>query len=96
MPRFLSVRRSYRFLPKHVFGVPLDVFINHGGQPPAGITIPEDPNELVDALVGDLTRFGLPAPDHDVLSSHPIVNDQIIHHFNHGDITARPDVTRLA
>lgn len=92
---FLSVRRGYRFLPKHVFGVPLDVFINHGGQPPAGITIPEDPNDLVDALVGDLTRFGLPAPDHDVLSSHPIVNDQIIHHFNHGDLTAKPDVASL-
>ena len=92
---FLSVRRGYRFLPKHVFGVPLDVFINHGGQPPAGITIPEDPNELVDALVGDLTRFGLPAPDHDVLSSHPIVNDRSIHHFNHGDIAARPDIQEL-
>lgn len=92
---FLSVRRGYRFLPKHVFGVPLDVFINHGGQPPAGITVPEDPNELVDALVGDLTRFGLPAPDHDVLTSHPIVNDQIIHHFNHGDIAARPNIERL-
>jgi hypothetical protein len=92
---FLSVRRGYRFLPKHIFGVPLDVFINRGGEPPAGITIPEDPNELVDALVGDLTRFGLPAPDHDVLSSHPIVNDQVIHHFNHGDLTAKPDVERL-
>jgi cation diffusion facilitator CzcD-associated flavoprotein CzcO len=92
---FLSVRRGYRFLPKHVFGVPLDVFVNYGGEPPAGITVPEDVNELVDALVGDLTRFGLPAPDHDVLASHPIVNDQIIHHFNHGDITAKPDVARL-
>jgi len=92
---FLSVRRGYRFLPKHIFGVPLDVFINGGGEPPAGVTVPEDPNELVDALVGDLTRFGLPAPDHDVLASHPIVNDQIIHHFNHGDITAKPDVERL-
>ena len=92
---FLSVRRGYRFLPKHVFGVPLDVFINHGGEPPAGISIPEDPNELVDALVGDLTRFGLPAPDHDVLASHPIVNDQIIHHLTHGDLTAKPDVAAL-
>lgn len=92
---FLSVRRGYRFIPKHIFGVPLDVFLNHGGRPPAGITIPEDPNALIDGLVGDLTRFGLPAPDHNVLESHPIVNDQIIHHFNHGTITAKPDVARL-
>ncbi|MTD54313.1 flavin-containing monooxygenase [Amycolatopsis pithecellobii] len=91
----LSVRRGYRFVPKHLFGVPLDVFLNYGGKAPAGITVPEDVNELVDAIVGDVTRFGLPAPDHDVLSSHPIVNDQIIHYFNHGDITAKPDVARL-
>jgi len=92
---FLSVRRGYRFIPKHIFGVPLDVFLNHGGTPPAGVTIPTDLNQLIDALVGDLTRFGLPAPDHNVLESHPIVNDQIIHYFNHGDITAKPDVDRL-
>jgi len=92
---FLSVRRGYRYLPKHVFGVPLDVFINEGGSPPAGITAPEDPSELIDALVGDLTRYGLPKPDHAALSSHPIVNDQIIHHLNHGDITAKGDVAEF-
>ncbi len=90
---FLSVRRGYRFIPKHVFGVPVDVFINHGGQPPAGITVPEDPGELIDALVGDLTRYGLPKPDHAVLASHPIVNDQIIHHLSHGDIAAKGDLS---
>jgi len=92
---FLSVRRGYRFIPKHVFGVPVDVFINEGGELPAGVTVPEDPSELIDALVGDLTRYGLPKPDHAALSSHPIVNDQIIHHFNHGDIAAKGDVAEF-
>lgn len=92
---FLSVRRGYRFIPKHIFGVPLDVFINEGGELPAGITVPEDPSELIDALVGDLTRYGLPKPDHAALASHPIVNDQIIHHLNHGNITAKGDVAEF-
>lgn len=92
---FFSVRRGYRFIPKHLFGVPLDVFINEGGEPPAGVVVPEDPSELIDAIVGDLTRYGLPAPDHAALSSHPIVNTQIIHHLSHGDITAKPDVARF-
>jgi cation diffusion facilitator CzcD-associated flavoprotein CzcO len=92
---FFSVRRGYRYIPKHVFGVPLDVFINEGGAPPPGVTVPEDPSALIDALVGDLTRYGLPAPDHDALASHPIVNTQIIHHLSHGDITAKPDVARF-
>jgi cation diffusion facilitator CzcD-associated flavoprotein CzcO len=92
---FFSVRRGYRYIPKHVFGVPLDVFINEGGEPPRGVTVPGDPSALIDALVGDLTRYGLPAPDHDALASHPIVNTQIIHHLSHGDITAKPDVARF-
>jgi hypothetical protein len=92
---FLSVRRGYRFIPKHVFGVPLDVFINEGGELPAGITVPADPSALIDALVGDLTRYGLPEPDHAALASHPIVNDQIIHHFNHGNIAAKGDIAEF-
>lgn len=92
---FLSVRRGYRFIPKHIFGMPLDVFSKGGRKAPAGMTLPDSMDEIVDALVGDVTRFGLPAPDHDLLTSHPIVNDQIIHHFNHGDITAKPDVDKL-
>ncbi|MFC8384404.1 flavin-containing monooxygenase [Nocardia sp. NPDC057272] len=92
---FLSVRRGYRFLPKHIFGVPLDVFISTGGQLPAGVTLPNDPNELIDALVGDLTKYGLPAPDHNALASHPIVNDQIIHYLAHGDITAKPNIAQF-
>jgi hypothetical protein len=92
---FLSVRRGYRFVPKHIFGVPTDVFITRGGLPPKGVVVPEDPSELVDSLVGDLTRFGLPAPDHKLLESHPIMNTQVLHHMAHGDLLAKPDVAEL-
>ena len=89
---FLSVRRGYRFVPKHIFGVPTDVFITRGGVPPKGVVVPDDPTRLVDSLVGDLTRYGLPAPDHQLLESHPIMNTQILHHLAHGDIEAKGDV----
>jgi hypothetical protein len=46
-------------------------------------------------LVGDLRRYGLPAPDHRVLESHPIMNTQILHFLAHGDIRAKPDIARL-
>ena len=42
---FLSVRRGYRFVPKHLFGVPTDVFITRGGTPPEGVVVPEDPTD---------------------------------------------------
>ena len=89
---FLSVRRGYRFVPKHIFGIPTDVFITRGGTPPKGVVVPDDPTALVDSLVGDLTRLGLPEPDHALLASHPIMNTQILHHLAHGDITAKGDV----
>ena len=84
----ISLRRGYRFVPKHMFGVPTDVFVA-GGAPPRGVVIPADPTELLDAVVGDLTRFGLPAPDHKAFESHPIMNSQILHHLAHGKLEAR-------
>jgi hypothetical protein len=92
---FYSVRRGYRYLPKFVFDVPLDVFINEGGELPDGVVVPEDPSAMIDVLVGDLTRFGLPAPDHEALLSHPIVNTQVLHHLAHADLFAKPDVERF-
>lgn len=89
---FLSVRRGYRFVPKHIFGVPTDVFLLGQVHPPKGVVVPDDPSKMLDALVGDLTRYGLPAPDHKALESHPILNAQILHHLGHGDIKAKKDI----
>jgi hypothetical protein len=88
----LSLRRGYHFFPKHLFGKPSDVFA-HGG--------PRLPLRLEQAmltlalklLVGDLTAYGLPKPDHKVLESHPIMNTQVLHYLGHGDLHARGDVT---
>jgi hypothetical protein len=92
---FLSVRRGYRFIPKHIFGLPTDAVLSGVIAPPRGVSLAGDANRLVDTLVGDLTRLGLPAPDHDVLQSHPIMNTQVLHYLAHGDLIAKPDLARL-
>ncbi|MEM8620893.1 MAG: hypothetical protein AAGF73_14335 [Actinomycetota bacterium] len=46
-------------------------------------------------ITGDLTKYGLPKPDHKILESHPIMNTQILHYLGHGDCIAKPDVQRL-
>ena len=93
---FLSVRRGYRYIPKHIFGVPTDALLSGILPPPKGVSMGAgDANKLIDTLVGDLTRLGLPAPDHDVLSSHPIMNTQVLYHLAHGDVIAKPDVARV-
>ena len=90
----ISMRRGYHFLPKHVFGKPTDAFFRSGPHLSPKIAQPLLTG-LLKLLVGDLRRFGLPAPDHRVLESHPIMNTQILHFLAHGDITAKPDVVRL-
>jgi cation diffusion facilitator CzcD-associated flavoprotein CzcO/amino acid transporter len=91
----ISVRRGYRFVPKHIFGVPTDVFLLGQVHPPKGVVVPDDPTKMLDVIVGDLTRYGLPKPDHKALESHPIMNTQILHHLAHGDLKARGDVVRF-
>jgi len=45
--------------------------------------------------VGDVTRYGLPAPDHRPYESHPIVNSQLVYYLGHGRIVPLPDVARF-
>lgn len=92
---FISLRRGYWFVPKHIFGLPSDAFVTGLMEPPKGVVIPEDLTEMLEMVVGDLTRYGLPAPDHKAFESHPIMNTQILHYLAHGDIKAKPAVQRF-
>jgi len=92
---FLSLRRGYYFVPKFIFGQPADVFAHNGPQLPSWLEERVFGFLMNTFLVGDLTKYGLPKPDHGILRSHPILNTQILHHLGHGDIEARGDVTAL-
>lgn len=91
---FLSVRRGYHFIPKHIMGEPADVWAESGPKLPWKIE-QKAFTGILRMLNGDLTRFGLPKPDHGLLESHPIMNTQILHHLGHGDCIAKGDVDRL-
>jgi len=92
---FLSVRRGYHFIPKHIFGKPADVFAEES--PPMPMWLRQRIfGALLRLLNGDVQRFGLPKPDHRIFESHPILNTQVLHHLSHGDIQAMPDVERFA
>ncbi|MER5936716.1 NAD(P)-binding domain-containing protein [Streptomyces sp. NPDC001928] len=88
---FISTRRGYHFIPKHMFGKPSD----HTDE-----WAPLWAGRLVYGIVrrvmiGDVTRWGLPRPDHRLFESHPLLNTQLLHHLQHGDIKAKPGVARL-
>jgi len=91
---YISMRRGYHFLPKHIFGEPVDVFGSKSNWLPMWIQ-QRTFGALLRLINGDLTRLGLQKPDHKVLSSHPIVNGQLLHYLQHGDIKAKVDIERV-
>lgn len=91
---FISMRRGYHFLPKHLFGIPADVFAHDGPQLPMWLT-QRIFGVVLRILNGDITRLGLQKPDHRLFETHPILNTQLLHYLGHGDIKAKPDVERF-
>ncbi|WP_061960540.1 flavin-containing monooxygenase [Demequina flava] len=87
----ISMRRGYWFIPKHIFGVPVDVFADNGPALPMA-TEQSVFGSLLRRINGDVTRLGLQEPDHKLFETHPILNDQLLHHLRHGDVTARPGI----
>ena len=90
----ISMRRGYHFIPKHLFGLPADEFAARGPAMPMWLE-QRVFGGLLGLLHGDLTRLGLPKPDHRLFETHPIMNTQLLHYLAHGDLEARPDVERF-
>jgi hypothetical protein len=92
-----SSRRGYRYLPKYAFGRPADQVNDRF----LGLGVPLRLRQWLFHLtmrltVGDLTRFGLPKPDHRMYETHPIANSQLVYHVGHGGVTPVPDVARFS
>jgi hypothetical protein len=91
-----STRRGYWYASKYILGRPADQ-INatmHRLRLPLWLR-QFFFRRSVRLTSGDLTRFGLPAPDHRPYESHPVVNSQLVYYLGHGRITPVPDVTRF-
>jgi hypothetical protein len=90
----ISVRRGYHFVPKHIFGMPSDVFASEGPHLPLWLEGPIF-SALLRLIMGDMRRLGMPKPDHGLLQTHPILNDQLVHHLRHGDVSIQGDIKSL-
>ncbi len=90
----ISMRRGYWFIPKHIEGIPSDVY---------GAAQPKIPLWLKQKIlhkrllkqIGDPTPLGLPMPDHQLFKTHPLLNDQTLHYLKHGDLIVYKDIDRL-
>ncbi|WP_375385457.1 flavin-containing monooxygenase [uncultured Microbacterium sp.] len=98
---FLSTRRGYWVLPKNFFGVPTPDYID--GTEPLPDVFPfnqvhseDDRIALLLTLIGDITRYGLPAPDHALTATHPIVSNTVLHFLAHNRLAWKPDVESIS
>ncbi|MGC5051847.1 flavin-containing monooxygenase [Micromonospora sp. DT48] len=91
-----STRRGYWYAPKYVFGRPADQV----NDLLLALRVPLRVRQwlyhrTLRLTVGDLTRFGLPKPDHRVYETHPIANSLLVYHVGHGGIAPVPDIARF-
>jgi dimethylaniline monooxygenase (N-oxide forming) len=90
---YLAARRGAHVMPKYIFGRPIDQL---GGS----TKIPFEVRRrllagLVRVAVGDMERYGLPKPDHELGHAHPTVSDDILSRMAHGEIAAKPNIASL-
>lgn len=91
----MSVRRGYYFVPKYIFGKPMDT-VNSSFKK----YIPEKVKKKIDKqmlkwFAGDPVRFGFPKPDYDIFESHPVINSYLLQHIGHGDIDVVGDIEKM-
>jgi cation diffusion facilitator CzcD-associated flavoprotein CzcO len=90
---YLAARRGAWVIPKYLFGRPLDQYA-------ASTKIPfAVRRRVMEAMlrlqVGDMQRYGLPAPDHKFGEAHPTVSDDALSRIAHGEISPKPNIARL-
>jgi thioredoxin reductase len=87
---YLAARRGAWIVPKYLFGRPTDQLKN---DPRIPFKIRQKiMHKLIQLNVGDLTRYGLPAPDHQFGEAHPTVSGRILDRIQHGRVTPKPNI----
>jgi cation diffusion facilitator CzcD-associated flavoprotein CzcO len=92
---FLAMRRGAWVIPKYLRGTPTDEM-----NAPVLTRLPLSIQRFffsmsIKAAQGKPTDYGLPEPDHKLLSAHPTVSSDLLPRIGHGDITVKPNIERL-
>ena len=92
----LAMRRGAHVVPKYLFGRPTD----HLTLMRLGTRAPFRLQRWAVALLvrmarGEMTKHGLPKPDHRLLCAPPAVSDSLLSRIDHGDITVKPNIDRF-
>jgi dimethylaniline monooxygenase (N-oxide forming) len=90
---YLAARRGAWIVPKYLFGRPTDQLKN---DPRIPFKVRQwFMHKVIASQTGDLTRYGLPEPDHKFGEAHPTVSGRILDRIQHGRVTPKPNIRRL-
>jgi Flavin-binding monooxygenase-like len=91
-----SLRRGYHIVPKYLFGLPADVMQEIFMRARIPVALQRVVGGIwLKMFSHELWRFGYPRPDHKLWETHLVLNDPIVFHASHGDITPKPDIARF-
>lgn len=89
----ISMRRGYYFVPKFVFGMAADELGQNSQSTAVPLRIVRFFYKiLLKITMGMPQRFGLPAPDHELLESPPIVNSLLPYYVAHDRVKVKKDI----
>jgi cation diffusion facilitator CzcD-associated flavoprotein CzcO len=93
---FLAMRRGAYIFPKYLFGIPTDHLTMSPLARIGSKTVQMKLATLILRVVaGDVTKYGLPKPDHKLGQAHPTISDELLGRLGHGDIDVKPNIERL-
>jgi len=94
---YISMRRGTYFVPKFIFGRPMDGIINFCEKIPMPRWLR---NRLYThwqrLMVGKNARYGLPEPEHRIMDTHPTMSSVLPQLAGHGRIGVKPAITGFA
>jgi cation diffusion facilitator CzcD-associated flavoprotein CzcO len=90
----LSTRRGAYVVPKYLFGRPIDQVVETNPFIPLALQR-KAASWLIRLAVGRVEDFGMPTPDHELLTAHPTVSSDLLQRVGNGDITVKPNVSEL-
>lgn len=93
----LSIRHGYYFLNKFTFGIPTDDIADFIEK----LRLPRWVRQRLyrwshRILVGNMERYGLPQPEHQILDTHPTMSSELPGHAAHGRIVVKGDIDHFA
>jgi hypothetical protein len=91
---FLAMRRGAHILPKYLGGKPTDEASNpHFSRLPLAVQRALF-TRVLRLAQGEPSAYGLPTPDHKLLSAHPTISSELLPRIGHGEITVKPNIDR--